>query len=192
GTDTRLYRTLDELRSALPSRLHGGDAVVLKQRWGMGGDGVWKIELDGAELIAQHAAGAAPPEPMTLAELLRRCEPYFAVGGSMAEQPFQPRPAEGMIRVYLTHDEVVGFAHQYPRGLLPPDVTGLPTTKEFLPPSEARYRELRTRTESEWVPQLQQLLGLEKSSLPVIWDADFLYGPKDRAGHDSFVLCEIN
>ena len=28
--------------------------------------------------------------------------------------------------------------------------------------------------------------------MPVIWDADFLYGPKDEAGQDRFVLCEIN
>jgi hypothetical protein len=28
--------------------------------------------------------------------------------------------------------------------------------------------------------------------LPVLWDADFLYGPKTAAGEDSYVLCEIN
>jgi hypothetical protein len=37
-----------------------------------------------------------------------------------------------------------------------------------------------------------QLLALEKSQLPVLWDADFLYGPKDADGADTFVLCEIN
>ncbi len=26
----------------------------------------------------------------------------------------------------------------------------------------------------------------------MIWDADFLYGPRDSAGADSYVLCEIN
>ena len=26
----------------------------------------------------------------------------------------------------------------------------------------------------------------------MIWDADFLYGPKDASGHDTYVLCEIN
>ena len=26
----------------------------------------------------------------------------------------------------------------------------------------------------------------------MIWDADFLYGPKDEAGRDTYVLCEIN
>ena len=30
------------------------------------------------------------------------------------------------------------------------------------------------------------------ASLPIIWDADFLYGPRDRAGEDTYVLCEIN
>ena len=27
---------------------------------------------------------------------------------------------------------------------------------------------------------------------PVLWDVDFLYGPKDNQGADTFVLCEIN
>jgi hypothetical protein len=26
----------------------------------------------------------------------------------------------------------------------------------------------------------------------IIWDADFLYGPRDAAGADTYVLCEIN
>jgi len=28
--------------------------------------------------------------------------------------------------------------------------------------------------------------------LPVLWDCDFLLGPKDAAGQDTYVLCEIN
>jgi hypothetical protein len=39
---------------------------------------------------------------------------------------------------------------------------------------------------------MQRTLGIETHSLPVIWDADFLYGPKTTAGEDTFVLCEIN
>jgi hypothetical protein len=26
----------------------------------------------------------------------------------------------------------------------------------------------------------------------IIWDADFLYGPRSLVGEDSYVLCEIN
>jgi hypothetical protein len=37
-----------------------------------------------------------------------------------------------------------------------------------------------------------QLLGIDAGSLPIIWDADFLYGPRDANGQDTYVLCEIN
>ena len=46
--------------------------------------------------------------------------------------------------------------------------------------------------ESEWVPAMQQLLGLDDLALPVLWDADFLFGPKTASGEDSYALCEIN
>jgi hypothetical protein len=36
------------------------------------------------------------------------------------------------------------------------------------------------------------LLDIDAESLPVIWDADFLYGPRDHSGRDTYVLCEIN
>jgi hypothetical protein len=39
---------------------------------------------------------------------------------------------------------------------------------------------------------LQDVLGLERTELPVIWDADFLFGARDADGEDTFVLCEIN
>jgi hypothetical protein len=39
---------------------------------------------------------------------------------------------------------------------------------------------------------MMDVLGLERDSLPIIWDADFLYGPKNAAGEDTYVLCEIN
>ncbi len=44
----------------------------------------------------------------------------------------------------------------------------------------------------EWVPQMQDILGVDTYSLPIIWDADFLYGPKTAAGGDTYVLCESN
>jgi hypothetical protein len=33
---------------------------------------------------------------------------------------------------------------------------------------------------------------IDEASLPVIRDADFLYGPREAAGADIYVLCEIN
>jgi hypothetical protein len=197
GTDTRLHQSAAELRDALPARLAEKTPLVLKQQRGMGGNGVWKVELDapgdGEMLRVQHAVRESVPERLPLAEFVARCEPYFAGGGLMVEQPYQARLAEGLIRVYMTHNQVVGFAHQYPRGLLPPrDAPTIPTAKTFELPSAAVYGDLRARMESEWVPEMQDTLGLGTLSLPVIWDADFLYGPKTNSGDETYVLCEIN
>ena len=198
SAETYLYRTHGQLGEELPARLAARGPLVLKQQRGMGGTGVWKIEPADAStslVRVQHAAKDSLPEEMRLDEFVQRCAPYFAGGGLMVEQPFQTRLAEGMIRVYLSHDSVVGFAHQYPRGLMPP-----PTDRDVPPPagktfevaSAARFRDLRAQMESEWVPELQQIVGLDRRSLPAIWDADFLLGPKAASGADTYVLCEIN
>ena len=195
GTDTRLYLSADELRANLGSRLGDGKPRVLKQQRGMGGQGVWKVELEavGADPLVrvQHAAREAPTELMLLGEFVERCSRYFLGGGSIVEQPFQERIDEGMIRTYLTHDEVVGFAHQFPPGLRPASAGEPPPGKRFEEATAEPFQALRHRVEKEWVPELQGRLDLDRDSLPVIWDIDFLYGPKTD-GEESYVLCEIN
>ena len=190
---THRYSTLDQLLLELPDRLARGP-LVLKQQRGMGGTGVWKVVAESLPLVrVQHAAKNSSPEVMPLGSFVARCERYFANGGSMVEQPFLPRLSEGMIRVYVSLDRVVGFAHQYPRGLLDSEEAfRLPTEKVFSLPSAPEYQVLRHLTESEWVPELQRIVDVDTRSLPAIWDADFLYGPKSAAGGDTFVLCEIN
>ena len=39
---------------------------------------------------------------------------------------------------------------------------------------------------------MAQGLDIQAEALPLIWDADFLYGPKTSKGEDTYVLCEIN
>jgi hypothetical protein len=46
--------------------------------------------------------------------------------------------------------------------------------------------------ETEWTPRMMEVLRIDAPSLPIIWDADFLYGPRTASGEDSYVLCEIN
>ena len=56
----------------------------------------------------------------------------------------------------------------------------------------APFQALRAKMEAEWAPQMMATLGIDTESLPIIWDADFLYGPRTASGEDSYVLCEIN
>lgn len=46
--------------------------------------------------------------------------------------------------------------------------------------------------EDEWTPQLTALLDIPRHDLPIIWDADFMLGPIQAGGTDSYVLGEIN
>ncbi|GKQ53453.1 Cj0069 family protein [Bradyrhizobium sp. Ce-3] len=211
GADTHRYATFDAFRAEFPSRLRTAGPRVLKQNRGNGGQGVWKVEalkLEGlkveglpdsdATVRVLHALRGSRPEEMPLDAFMARCEPYFGCGGCIIDQAFQPRLPEGMIRCYVSGSKVAGFGHQLIKALIPPPPEG-PDSPEAQPgprimhgPDAAQFQALRSLMEHEWIPQLMAALAIDEASLPVIWDADFLYGPRDADGADSYVLCEIN
>ena len=96
-----------------------------------------------------------------------------------------------MVRCYFVGTDVVGFARQYADPTAAGDVLGLPSAKTMLPPDEPQFSRLRDSLESEWVPGMQKLVGIDEQELPALWDADLLYGPRDANGDDTYVLCEI-
>jgi hypothetical protein len=214
GCDTHLYGSMDQMVQELPARLATGKPRVLKRHRGNGGNGVWKVQLpidanrEGCSLASlpqpetvicvRHAKRGSTGEQITLREFYDRCEPYFFANGRMIDQEYQERLPEGMIRCYLVHHKVVGFGHQAINALFPAP-PGAPSTKAPLPgprlyhpPSLPEFQTLKRKLEEEWVPAAQRLLEIETESLPILWDCDFLLGPKGDNGEDSYVLCEIN
>jgi len=204
GSDTHLYRDVAAFREEFPQHLRGAGPRVLKQNRGNSGEGVWKIELasesgqHAATVRVLHAPRGSVPQDMPLGDFMSRCEPYFANSGCIVDQPFQARLPDGMIRCYMGADKVVGFGHQLIKALIPPPPEGpdseaaQPGPRIMHPAAAPEFQALRTKMESEWTPQMMQLLNIDAGSLPIIWDADFLYGPRDATGHDTYVLCEIN
>jgi hypothetical protein len=187
GSDTHLYRTAQAFHDEFPRRLRSAGPRVLKQNRGNGGQGIWKVELmsapakEPAMVRALQAPRGSVPEDLPLGDFMRQCESYFAGEGCIIDQPFEPRLPDGMIRCYMGADKVVGFGHQLIKALIPPP-----------PESAPAFQVLRTQMESAWTPQMMQLLGIDADALPIIWDADFLHGPRDAQGNDTYVLCEIN
>jgi hypothetical protein len=184
------------MAAGLPARLAEGAARVLKQNRGNGGLGVWKVEAIepgsvGLEtpVRVRQALQTSVDEEMALSALLTLCESYFAGGGLMVDQPFQPRLAEGMVRCYMAQDELVGFSRHLPRGLLPvtPADDGTTFEKTMYGPDEPSLQRLRIGMERDWTPAMQRMLGIDTDELPAVWDADFLPGVGD-----AFVLAEIN
>jgi hypothetical protein len=103
-----------------------------------------------------------------------------------------------MVRCYLVHDKVTGFGHQAINALFPAPPGALPTEapqpghRLYYPPTKPEFQALKNKLENEWVPAVQQLLEIDAESLPILWDCDFLLGPKEENGEDTYVLCEIN
>jgi hypothetical protein len=145
-----------------------------------------------------HAPRGSVPEDLALGDFMRRCEAYFAGDGCIVNQAFQTRLPEGMIRCYMGADKVVGFGHQLIRALIAPPPEGpdspaaQPGPRIMGPATVPQFQALRTKMETEWTPRMMRLLDIDAESLPIIWDADFLYGPRAASGEDSYVLCEIN
>jgi hypothetical protein len=116
----------------------------------------------------------------------------------MIDQEYQERLPDGMIRCYLVQDQVAGFGHQainalYPAPLgAPASEAPQPGPRLYYPPKQPEFQAVKQRLEQEWLPELQHLLALPSARLPILWDCDFLLGPKTTDGSDTYVLCEIN
>jgi hypothetical protein len=206
GADTDLYPSVEDFNQRFPARLAARGPRVLKQNRGNGGQGVWKVELvtevgpnpgPEAPVRVLHAQRGSVPEEVSLGAFMSRCHFYFAAGGRIVDQAFQQRLPEGMIRCYLTQNKVVGFGHQLIKALIAPSVSGGPEATQpgpriMHPAAAPPFQQLRGKMEAEWVPAMQKLLDIPTASLPALWDADFLYGPKAQDGGNTYVLCEIN
>ena len=203
GSDTSLYRSPDEFARAFPGRLRQLGRLVLKQGRGNGGNGVWKVELPASEPGPAHLDAVVRVQDARLTDgssqllalglFMERCADYFAWSGCLVDQAYQDRLADGMLRCYFSGTQVVGFCQQWPKGLLDHDPHhGAPPASVMEGPDVLAYQLLRVQAETQWVPQMLGILGMEPRELPVIWDADFLYGPETAAGDDTYVLCEIN
>lgn len=184
--DAHHYETVEQLRGELPMRLANGSRV-LKQNRGASGVGIWKItRTEGDTVEIMEAANRVLPRRERLAIFLdARAEEFARVDG-FVDQAFQTRLSDGMIRCYMSGDQVAGFGWQKVRGLLDDRA---PRPRTYSGPEDPRFRTLRQRMQTEWILALTAVLGLQARQLPAIWDADFLFG---ESGPEDFVLCEIN
>jgi len=91
---------------------------------------------------------------------------------------------------------VAGFGHQLVTALMDPApgeaAPPVPTPRVYSGPENPEFQGLKAKLESEWIHPMQAALEIETAALPLLWDADFLLGPKTATGEDTYVLCEIN
>lgn len=196
GSDAWRVDRIDDVRDAVRARLALGPRV-LKQHRGQSGLGVWRLEaIAGSDdrYRLRHAQRDAAEEALDFDTVLQRLAPYFADGGHMIDQAWQPRLAEGMVRAYLVRDRVAGFGHQAVNALYPASAGAAPPApgpRLYSGADDVRFQDLRQRLERQWVAMLCAATGVASSQLPLLWDADFLLGER-IADEERYVLCEIN
>ncbi|MGY3454066.1 Cj0069 family protein [Bradyrhizobium sp. USDA 4353] len=192
GSDTAQYMTAAAMRAELPARLAAGPRVIKRSR-GNGGQGVWKVEqLPASSMIKVLDATKEASEELTLEDFLARCAEYFE-NGSVIDQAFQPRLTEGVVRCYMAGDRCAGFGHHKVKALVDsPAARSEAGPRRYTSKADPRFQRLRRLMEEEWTPQLTSLLDIARGDLPAIWDADFMLGPVQADGNDSYVLGEIN
>jgi hypothetical protein len=211
GCDTRHYPTPAAMKKELPESLATGEARVLKRARGHSGDGVWKIELADhpgtgpvsvvsprTSVRVRHAKRGSVETTMSLEAFTAQCEPYFTPGDGVIDQIYQRRLRDGMVRCYLVRERVAGFGEQLVNALYPAEpgaaagTAPQPGPRLYYPPTRADFQPLKGKLEQQWLGQLCEVVGIDKAQLPILWDADFLYGEKDATGANTYVLCEIN
>jgi hypothetical protein len=191
GSDTGYYETPSAFAAEFPKRVAEGPRVLKRNR-GNGGIGVWKVEDAGDAMVrVQEAGGEAAIRILRMHEFIAEMRGEFAADEGLVDQPYEARLTEGMIRCYVSGERVAGFGHQMVRALAPPEA-GPAARRLYSGPGDARFQDLKAILERDWIAQMAEVLALSLDELPVIWDADFLLGPKNAAGQDSYVLCEIN
>jgi len=183
------------MRAELPGRLAAGPRVIKRNR-GSGGQGVWKVEalasLRDRPMVRVLDATKEASEELDLDRFLARCIEYFE-NDCMIDQPFQARLSEGVVRCYMAGDRCAGFGHQKVRALVDaPAARAEAGRRLYTSNADPRFQRLRRLMEDEWMPQLTSLLDIRGRDLPMIWDADFMLGPRGANGIDSYGLCEIN
>ena len=204
GSDVEQYENAFEFSQRFPDRLLARRRMVVKQARGNDGQGVWRVDLvkhvdqmndDTSVVVWDASTKNSDSEVMKFKTFMDKCTESFSWSGLLIDQEFQTRLADGMIRCYFTHDEVVGFCRQWPKGLLSAQSTDERSpspSSEMVGPETDEFQPLRHLVSDQWLPEAMLELELSRSDLPAIWDADFLIGERDELGRDTYVLCEIN
>jgi glutathione synthase/RimK-type ligase-like ATP-grasp enzyme len=192
GSDTDLYDTFDAFALRFPVKLKVAGARVLKPLRGNDGQGVTKVEPAGDKVCVQ-AASDDSLALMPLRDFIASMRHRFDNGAHLIDQAFQPNVSAGMVRCYMTQDRVAGFSEQFPRTRdAATPAFGMNSAKTMHGADVEAFADLRKLMETDWTPGLQRIFGLDTSSLPALWDADFLYRAAPLANEPRFVLCEIN
>lgn len=219
--DTMAYYSPEDLAAGFRKTVAFKPRVV-KQNRGSQGEGIWICKLKDEskycdkfgdrvcaldEMLVVMEACDNHVEEHTVGEFLEFCVngrtaksgewtsrgvgKYLSGGGQMVDQRFMPRIVEGEVRCLMVGPHLVELVHKKPKegGLSATLASGAVYTK--YPKDAPRFAPLVAAFDADR-DAIMQSLGMTGEPLPLVWTADFIFGPKDADGNDTFVVGEFN
>lgn len=186
GSDTRLYTSVEAFASAFDNAER--QDRVLKPVRGNDGRGVTRIAGGPTSYALQQAAEDAEAM-VTWDGVLAHVAAMFESTPIIIDQECHDA-RRGMVRCYMSFDQVIGFGEQAPRSNTHP--FAMSASKAMHAADEPRFADLRDCMDKDWVPGMKRALSLETPMLPALWDADFLYRRTPSKRGSRYALCEIN
>lgn len=196
GSDVRLYETFQVFKDDFGRSLSQTGTRVLKQFRGDGGNGVFKVTLQGGaarRIDVLHAKRGSVLESLTLEEVFEKFRIYFDGGNPLIDQAWHDNLANGVVRCYMSGTTVAGFAYQEINALYPSAGEQIQPGKRYYYTERCGlFRDLRQAMETSWLPSLSTQCALDTAVFPVIWDCDFFIHDVGAQQQQKYVLCEIN
>lgn len=198
GTDVNLYASFDEFKSRFSQDIDPGCVRILKQYRGNGGKGVYKIDATGIaqdKIVVTHATQGNEEMTITVDEFYSTFELYFQSGNVLISQPWNANIINGMVRCYMSGNNVAGFGYQEVNALYPTRNTVFkkPSQRFYFSEDCGLFKDLKQIMETRWIQRLQKITDIDDDKLPVIWDADFFINKVNASNpSEKYSLCEIN
>mmetsp|Transcript_24168 Transcript_24168/g.35818 ORF Transcript_24168/g.35818 Transcript_24168/m.35818 type:complete len:488 (+) Transcript_24168:64-1527(+) len=218
--DTAAYYNADEFRAGFCKSI-AFQPRVLKQNRGSQGEGIWICRLENEDdYCATFGDKIAPldtplvlseandnhTERHTLGEFLEFCingrteqsGEWFSLGhgrylegenGMLVDQRFLPRISEGEIRCLMVGENLINIVHKKPSdGNFSATLQSGAKYTSYAPDAP-EFANLVTNFERD-LPHMMNAFGID--NVPLLWTADYILGPKDECGLDTYVIGEFN
>lgn len=201
--DTYAYYDVETFHKTFPSSISYGERV-LKQNRGSTGSGIWRVQIQDAEVAKNVEPGTSLPldtklkcteavdnhtEVRELGEFMDFCDQYIiGDNGMLVDMRFMPRIVEGEIRILLVGPHPVFVVHKKPAAGGDNFSATLFSGAKYTYDKPEAWQDLIDKF-AEARPIIAEKLGGD--NIPLIWTADFMLddGPN---GEDTYVLGEIN
>eukprot|EP00963_Diacronema_lutheri_P006088 scaffold516_cov307-Pavlova_lutheri.AAC.2 len=198
--DTFAYRDFDAWSSNFNKTIATGPRVI-KQNRGSQGEGIWVCNVKGGAsagvpdegtVLELQEAKDNHREEMSLGDFVRFCRQYLeGEDGLIVDQRFLPRIVEGEIRVNMIYDQAIEIVHKkcVDGGISATLASGAKYVRYS--PADPNFAPLVALLKDN-LGKIMPALDLANVPLPLIWSVDFILGPKNIDGTDSYFLGEIN